>query len=144
MNFKIPKIIRPITLTDYAPEMVHDDGPDAGKPSAVYVWVNPPALLLTRHGELRAQASRANKQLTTAASDKAALSAVAQELSSVGGGLAPLYAELWSQHADAQTHWTTQDVLDLANNEANPALFGWLTSRTIMAISDHRAGLRKN
>ena len=37
MQFAIPKIVRPIRLTEYAAEFVQ-----GGSPVTVWVWVNPP------------------------------------------------------------------------------------------------------
>lgn len=136
MKFNVPKIVRPVALTDYAPELTHDDG----TPAVVQVWANPPAALLTRHRELSQRGQTALAALK-ADGDKAA--AVA-ELNAIGAALADLFAELWSQHADPATHWTAEDVTELANSDANPALYGWLTRRTLAVIGEYRGALRKN
>jgi len=139
MKLNLPKITQPIPLADYAPELVHDDG----SPAVVHAWVNPPTALLTRHAELRRQATEATRriQATTAPSE---LAAAAQAAVGVGAELAEIYAELWSQAKDPATHWTAEDVKTVAASEANPALFRWLTGRTFAAINAYRNGLRKN
>ncbi len=142
MKLNLPKIIRPIPLAEYAPEMEFQE--DGKTPAIVYAWINPPAPLLVRHGELRQRADAANKRLGRDAPMGEELKALAAELTEVGRGLAALYAELWSQHADAGTHWSEADVLELSSNDANPDLFGWLTSRTVQMVNAHRSGLRKN
>lgn len=140
MKLNIPKLTRPMPLTDYAPELTHDDG----SPAVVQVWVNPPQALLTRHAELRARGQAALKRVKEVGDDQAAAAEVVAEIGAVGAALAALFAELWSQHADPATHWTPADVLEVANSEANPALYGWLTGRTVALIGEYRSGLRKN
>ncbi len=140
MKLNLPKITQAIPLADYAPELVHDDG----SPAVVYAWVNPPAALLTRHAELRQRITEADHHLRGGALKGELLAAVVREMTGLGEALAALFAELWSQHADPATHWTAADVMELAANDANPALFGWLTNGTIAAINKHRSGLRKN
>ena len=142
MKLNLPKLIRPIPLADYAPEMEFQE--DGKTPAVVQVWVNPPQALLAQHGELRQRADAANKRLGRDAPAGDDLKALALELSEVGQALAALYAELWSQHADPETHWTADGVLALSANDTNPDLFGWLTSRTVRLINEHRSGLRKN
>lgn len=142
MRLKLPKIVRPIGLGDYAPEMKFQE--DGKTPAVVHVWINPPAALLARHGELRRRAEAANKRLGPPAPNDDELKYLAAELSEVGRSLAELYAELWSQGAEPATHWTAEDVLQLSANDANPDLFGWLTNRTVLLINEYRTGLRKN
>ena len=138
MKLNLPKITQAIPLADYAPELVHDDG----SPAVVYAWVNPPAALVTRHRELARRGLAALEALKAADAEQQAHGA--GEMTAIGGELAVLFAELWSQHADPATHWTAAEVTALANNDANPALYGWLTGRTIRQIQNYRAGLRKN
>lgn len=140
MKLTVPKLIRPIALTDYAPELTHDDG----SPAVVQAWVNPPQALLTRHAELTTRGRAALARVQDAKDNPAAAAEVVAEISAVGAGLSDLFAELWSQHDDASTHWTPAEVTELANSEANPALYGWLTGRTITLIREYRSGLRKN
>jgi len=137
MKYNIPKIVRPVALTEFAPELIHDDG----SPAVVQVWVNPPTARMTHYYDLSREGTAAIVLLKAAEGDKAA--AVA-EINRVGGELSALFAELWSQHADPATHWTAEEVSALANSDANPALYGWLTGRTIAAIGEYRSRLRKN
>lgn len=140
MKFNFPKITQPIDLADYAPEMVQDDG----APALVWAWVNPPATLMNAHGALRARAQVALTKIKEAGQDEAALAVVVQELADVGTGLFDVFAQLWSARSDPATHWTAEEVKALANNEENPALYTWLTGRTIAAINAYRAGIKKN
>ena len=140
MKLNIPKITQAIPLTDYAPELVHDDG----SPAVVWAWVNPPAALINTHSALRARAQAALKTIKEAGGDQAVQAAQMHELREVGAGLQAVFAELWSARSDPETHWTPEEVAALANNAENPALYGWLTNRTLAAINEYRSGLRKN
>lgn len=142
MKLTFPKITQPIDLVDYAPEMVQDDG----TPALVYVWVNPPAALMNAHAALRARAQVAMKKVkdAEASQDEAATLAVVRELADVGTALFDVFAQLWSARSDEATHWTAEEVKELANNVENPALYSWITSRTIAAINEYRGGIRKN
>ena len=76
MKLNIPKLTRPLPLTDYAPELTHDDG----SPAVVQVWVNPPQALLTRHAELRARGQAALKRVKEVGDDQAAAAEVVAEV----------------------------------------------------------------
>ena len=73
------------------------------------------------------------------------LSAVGLEFDGLMTSLHAWYAELWSQHADAMTHWTVDDVAELvrACQEHDPAFWSWLQDRSFQAIQDHRDGIKK-
>ena len=137
MKLTFPKIVRPVALTEFAPELVHDDG----SPAVVQVWINPPAARMTHYLDLSREGAAAMALLRKAEGDKAA--AVA-EINRVGGELSALFAELWSQHADPTTHWTVEEVSALARSDANPALYDWLTRRTLALIDEYRSALRKS
>lgn len=136
MKLAFPKIVRPVALTEFAPEMVHDDG----SPAVVQVWINPPAVRMTLYLEL----SRRGQAALAALKGDGDKTAVVEELNAIGGNLSALFSELWSQHADPATHWSVADVNEVANSDANPALYGWLTRRTLALIGEYRSGLRKN
>lgn len=140
MKLNIPKLTAAVPLTDYAPELVHDDG----KAALVWVWINPPASVMNAHAAWRARGQAVIKRLKAIISDAVEVAAVTQEMGEVGAGLHALFAELWSARPDPATHWTVEEVATLAANQENPALYSWLTGRTIAAINDYRAGIRKN
>ena len=141
MKLNLPKITQAIPLADYAPELAkHDDG----SPAVVQAWINPPAPLLVRHANLRQRITELDRQIRGGTLTGDPLAAAVREMTGLGEALAALFAAVWSQHADPATHWTAADVMELAANDANPALFGWLTNGTIAAINKYRSGLRKN
>lgn len=140
MKLTFPKITQPIDLADYAPEMKQDDG----TPALVYAWVNPPATLINTHAALRARAQVALQKIKEAGGDDAVRAEQLRELNAVGLGLQAVFAELWSARSNPATHWTAEEVAALAANEENPALYAWLTNRTLAAINAYRGGLRKN
>lgn len=140
MKLNLPKLIRPIPLAEYAPEMEFQE--DGKTPAIVYAWINPPAPLLARFDELRASGAAALEKIKGAAPE--AVAAASGAFDEIAAGIHAVYAELWSQQADQATHWTVQDVRALANNSENPTLYSWLTGRTLQMIREHRSGLRKN
>ena len=134
MKIIVPPITRPVRLTDYAPEMVRDDG----EPITVWVWVNPPARMIDEMQALRARSVVVRDQLQTIpASD------LAPEIKAISADVSRWYAAIWSQHADPATHWTAEDVLALDGSETDPALGGWLKGRTWDAINAHRSAQKK-
>ena len=52
-------------------------------------------------------------------------------------------ATSWSQAAEAGTHWTADDARQLATLETDPALYGWLTTRSWALVAEHRSREKK-
>lgn len=129
MQITIPRIVRPIELSDYAPEL-------AGV--RVYVWVNAPrdfyarhAALLKENDELRAQLDSANKQ--------AEIVTLGEAVRKIGAGFVEFFCELWSQADDAETHWTVESVSALITLDTDPGLYGWLCRRSFELVLNHKA-----
>ena len=59
MHIIVPPITRPIRLTDYAPELVREDG----EPVTVWAWVNPPARMIDEMQALRERSKTVRDQL---------------------------------------------------------------------------------
>lgn len=125
MRFNIPVLTEPINLTEYAGGMRNADG----TPMVVQVWVNPPRRLFAAY-------DASVERLQAAGADPTAQRAAATEL-------AAWYAEVWSQHPDAQTHCTPEDVLAMMELETDPRLYPWLARRTWDAIKAHRDAAAK-
>lgn len=138
MKIIVPPIVRPVRLTDYAPELVREDG----APVTVHVWVNPPVKLIDEYRQLSLQAKALREQLQAAQPDDD-LREIGAQLIAIGERFAQWYAEIWSKHADAGTHWTPQDVRDLAINDTDPGLDDWLRGQTWELIAAHRTGEKK-
>lgn len=113
--FAIPKILKVLELSDYAPEL-------AGV--RVYVWVNPPRDIRRRYPEI-----------LELLNDKA-------NTESAGQQLMEWLALLWSQGAP-DTHLTAENVAALVNLDTDPALYGWLLRHTLDALIEHATGAKK-
>ncbi len=133
MQFAIPKIVRPIRLTEYAAEFV-----EGGSPVTVWVWVNPPRDRMREFLALFAERDEA-KTIPAEGRDQA----WADKWLDLGRRVCELLAELWSQKADPDTHWTVEQVGQLAANETDPMLYPWLVGETLRLITEHRAGVSK-
>lgn len=120
MPVTIRPLTRPLPLDEYAEglEIRFDDGPA----KVVHVWVNPPRALREEHDRLLAEARQ----------------------SGMSPELFAWYARLWSQHPDAATHWTAEEVQALAENDTDPNLLIWLQNRSIDMMTAHRSAKRKN
>jgi len=146
MRISVPKIMRPIDLADYAPELVRPDG----KPALVWVWVNPPRDLMDRRSrqiQVGADAYRTLAGSLPAAGGQTLTDdqrrRIMSDLHATGLEMASWFAEIWSQHSDAETHWTTDDVTTLGINETDPSLYPWLQRRTLQLIHEHRDAEKK-
>jgi hypothetical protein len=120
MRIDIPKILRAIRLADYAAEFGE---------AIVWVWVNPPRARLLEYENIRARAQ-------AAASDAESFRAASAEF-------ATWYAEMWSQHADAEMHIDAAGVLQIAEQDTDPHLYVWLLEETWRLVNEHRAGEKK-
>lgn len=132
MRIIVPPITRPIPLTDYAPELVRDDG----APVTVWAWVNPPARLIREMLALQERSRVVREQLAAGVQDGA-------EIADIADAVAAWYAAIWSQHTDPATHWTAAEVRELTASETDPGLDAWLKSRTWDAIAEHRTAQKK-
>jgi hypothetical protein len=137
MPFTIPRITRPLLLTDYAPEFVKEDG----KPAVIHVWVNPPREFIQKHESLRVQRKRLRAELEKAEGEQ--ILPLARELAVADDEWVKWYAELWSQHAEAETHWTPEAVWQVFNAEGDPQLYDFLITESIGLINAHRTGTQK-
>jgi hypothetical protein len=83
--------------------------------AALVVWVNPPMRMLNELVEAEAEV------------------------------VFTILAELWSQGGDENTHWTSEEVKDLAlkTYETDPGLFRWLRDETFLLIGEHRKAQKK-
>ena len=77
---------------------------------------------------------------------QARLDANVKEINRINEEIFAWYAEVWSQHADVETHSTPEDVGNFAKQcaEEDPALWQWVTVGTQAKIIAHRNRLVKN
>lgn len=116
MNISIPKLVRAIELSDYAPEL-------AGV--RVRVWVNPPLELVRDYN--------AGCELTADPATRA------EGWQKIFGA----YARLWSAGEDPATQWSADDVRALKVSETDPRLYGWLLEKTWALVRAYREGEEK-
>jgi len=130
MKISIPRIVKELSLSEYAPEM--DE-------AVIEVWVNPPRELLARWD---AQAAAVAEARTLLDNDPAAAARLLNEL---GQQQMEIMAELWSQAPDEAGHWTVEEVQALVAGaaETDPRLWSWLVRRTFELISEHREARKK-
>ena len=126
MKLNIPPIVRPLSLSEYAPEMGDVE---------ISVWVNPPRAVLAEYFGIIQAISAALKLQDAeraAAADKA------------GSELMGWLARIWSA-GDEDTRWDNADVQALWENciDTDPGLWAWLTSETWRMIEAHRADAKK-
>lgn len=144
MRIQIPPILRPVYLTDYAPQCVD---PATGQSIVVWVWVNPPRQMLVDHDALIDQLGQLRTRIhpgdAGAVATGEALQAGIVEVQRLTTALAEWCAQLWSMHADIATHWSAEDVRALMDSDTDPALYPWLKRRTLAAIMAHRADIEK-
>lgn len=114
MKINLPRITQPLPLADYLPE---------AEGQVMHVWVNPPLMVLARLAALE----RAAKE----SPDKEA----------AGQALMGWYAECWSQHPDAATHWTLEEMGALVMG--NPDFYVWVVRRTLSMIAAYEAEAKK-
>lgn len=145
------KIVRPLDLREYAPEMETE----------IQVWVNPPRSLLVEDAGYTMAVGTVRKGLieltrlaeeADASGDPARIEDVRMQGRDLGGQLnelgsaqANILSQLWSQGEDPETHWSQDEVVALATRSADtdPALYLWLRRRTFEMISEYRAGQKK-
>lgn len=130
MKIDIQTILRVIELSGYDERM---------KPGQVFVWVNPTRAFLDVRARLmadlaikdiKAETSAENVELTTA------------KYSVFNSGMMAWYAELWSQSADVESHWTAEEIEQLS--AVDPSFFNWLVRESAQVMREHRTGEKKN
>jgi len=150
MKIELRRLTRPVRLRDYAEEYGDE---------VIYVWVNPSRakrLELQTIGEASRQAQDRLKELLAQANTdepdeelrqqiEAELTGITEEFDGLMATLYSWYAELWSQHPDAESHWTAEEVGELvrACQDADPALWSWIQDQSLQAVQEHRDGIKK-
>lgn len=139
MQIKIQQIVRPLSLSDYAPEY---------EGVALQVWVNPPKALTDERLEQARQANalRERIQMRVSGQDdpvdgKASMESLVQALAVIGQATLQWLVQIWSQ-GPAETHMSTEDIVAL--NQADEALYQWLLAKSWGMILDYRNGQKKS
>ena len=130
MKISIPRVTRPIALSDYAPEYGDQE---------IQMWVNPPrerrlafATISDKFGPLQGQLQEA-----IAAEDSERVGELAAEIEALGLEIYAWYAGMWSQGKDK---WTAEDVKELAETalDADPGLWSFLQDRSLEVMGEYR------
>lgn len=145
-EFKIPRIVRPLDLSGFAPELVQEI---AEAPPPFLMWVNPHLAVQERLAGLQDEQKALAKELSEAVKRKAAdeeLKALAERLSALNIAVAAWWAEVWSQGPDPETHWTAEQVkaFQLRCAEEDPALWEFVVRGCWALVREHRESARKN
>ena len=119
MKINFPRIVRPVDLGEYAPELKQQ----------VLVWVNPPT------GDLSAMLDSYKLSISgeTEADKETAAQAYIESLS-----------VLLSQ-GEKDSHFSPAELQELRDGtrETDPAFWVWLMARMMDEINEHRRGLKK-
>lgn len=146
-KFNIPKIVRPLELAAYAPELAAEIG---AAPSPIQMWINPPRCLLERFVDLQAQIRTTAEQISKAIEkkkqvDQQQIKVLADGMAGLGDGMAAWWSEVWSQ-GDADRHWTKDQVREfqLRCMNEDPALWDFIVEGCWQLVREHRERARKN
>lgn len=147
MKITIPRVVTPVSLANYAPEL---DGKN------LYVWVNPPKDKLQAYNEtvlsLQAQDVEEARQTlfpAESSSEKKEESALLKAYGLVSRFLSlkkerkpegldqkllDWYAEIWSQ-GPQDSHWTVDELRVVESQD--PAFLSWMIAQTWNVRSEH-------
>ena len=132
MKFEFIKITLPLELGEYAEGL---------RGQAIQVWINPSRAkklerleILRSYGEFLAElAGKRKKKILKVESKKRELELLRQMFAWL--------ADLWSQHPDLESHCDAESIDELY--QVDPALYEWLTRRSIEMIEGFRADQKK-
>jgi hypothetical protein len=115
VKIDFPKIVRPIPLSEYAPEMT----------ITLYVWVNPPRSMLQKFADFADLAKELDK------------------LNELETAVYSWFSEILSQGSE-DTHVSTDDARKLAKEtrDTDPRFWPWLQQRCLAEISKHRNAIK--
>jgi hypothetical protein len=158
MKFALPKLTRFLPLQEYAPEEPSLAG------VGIQVWVDPPRAVLLEFDELNRGFRQVLEKITTIDHRPRTTDKKKQTRDRLLGWMHALtkrpqddkfktaiethrqaqyawYARLWSQSADAETHWTADELEKI--NDGNPQFYEWLCVSSWALIERHREDVKK-
>ena len=144
MSVKVPKILRPLELSEYVAEL---------EGQSLSIWVNPPRALMTEFLELQEKILQYQVKLEEiverskkdgkGADLTADVAALDEKIAAVNDGLYTWFAQIWGQGETPETTATVKEFA-ITNADTDPALWAFVTQQTVVMIRDHREGNRKN
>lgn len=143
MKIEIPKVVRPLDLSEYAPEY---DG------AVIQVWVNPPRAKREEFQQTRMELLRISDEIQELAKDAqdhnapeylAKIKAAGERITALNQGVYAWHAEMWSQ-GDGDG-WTAEQVAEFADHalDNDPQLWQFALVRTAEMIWEYRSGRQK-
>lgn len=134
MKFDIPKIIKPLEMSEYDERM-------AGL--ALQVWVNPPSGVHGSYWKAQSELYKLSKELESLKdSDAKQITDLNARIEKVNRDIFAWFSNIWSQGEDPETHASVEEIE--AMTDEDPALWGFVTSGTMRLIREHRDNQRKN
>lgn len=137
MKINIPKIIRELNLSEYAPE--YGD-------ACIKIWVNPPRGKMAKFETIRAELLEAYDHAiksTEASPDQ--MQEIGEQIEAANNKLYEWLAENWSQSEDPEDHWTVDEIIEMqkSSNDNDPELWRFIMRRSFELILEYREGRKK-
>lgn len=131
MRIDIPKIVKPIKLSEYAEEFGDE---------VIYVWVNPPRRMLMDIAEWAYEAERIRERMRQGEAQDGDM----EKLAEIARQIERWHAEIWSCGPE-EKRWTADEIEILIENsmDTDPNLWKWLTEKTLEMIGEHRETQKK-
>lgn len=134
MKFNIPKIIRPLEMSEYD---------EAMEGLALQVWVNPPSGVHGSYWKFQVELGKLSKELESLKnSDAKKVEGLSTKIENVNRDIFAWFSNIWSQGENPDTHVSLEEIE--AMTDEDPALWGFITHNTMKLIREHRDNQRKN
>lgn len=127
MKINIPKVVRPIRLSDYAPEFGEQQ---------VEMWVNPPREKRLAFASISERFQGVREQIAKT-EDPDVLAALMEDIKALGLEMYAWWADMWSEGEDEWTGEEVQTLVEAALN-SDPGLWDFLQEQSLDAMQDYR------
>ena len=128
MKINIPRVVRPVALSEYAPEFGDQ---------AIQMWVNPPRKVRLEFADIMDRYREVLSMIEEAESDDPNLENLAEGIVIIAGELHGWYAQMWSQGED---EWAAEDVKAFieAALDTDPGLWDFVQEGCLDAMAAYR------
>jgi len=135
MRFEIPRMLRPLQLSDYAVEFGD---------AVIQVWVNPPGEKRRTYGEIVGLMDGIKSKIPADTPSSEQVEQLVEELRGLQIRLIAWFSEIWSQ-GPQETRWSEEDIRFLLDYsmDTDPKLWAWLVENTMRLIGEHRSRQKK-